>query len=123
MKLHLDNNNFNNILWKFQKIDTLEFVSLNDNVIDSKLPFEIDEYLSNLKFSYLTRNYFKGNILISFSLLKKLKVVDISKQLNDNCSNRHNLTGSLLSFSSSPKSCQLKLGYNCLTGSIPEDFL
>lgn len=49
MKLHLDDNDFDNILREFQKIDTLEFVSLNDNVIDSKLPFEIDEYLSLLE--------------------------------------------------------------------------
>jgi hypothetical protein len=49
VKLHLDDNDFDNILREFQKIDTLEFVSLNDNVIDSKLPFEIDEYLSLLE--------------------------------------------------------------------------
>ena len=49
MKLHLDDNDFDNILREFQKIDTLEFVSLNNNVIDSKLPFEIDEYLSLLE--------------------------------------------------------------------------
>ena len=76
-KLDLDDNDFSYIPWEFETIETLTFLSLNDNVINSKLPFEMGTKLPNLKYLYLARNYFKGDAPQSLMKLKNLEVVDI----------------------------------------------
>ena len=57
-KLVLDDNDFDYVPWKFEKIESLEFLSLKCNMIgNNKLPLEMGSKLPNLKFLCLTGNY------------------------------------------------------------------
>ena len=47
-KLDLDDNYFVNISLRFATIETLKFLSFNDNFIDSKMPNKLGNYLRNL---------------------------------------------------------------------------
>lgn len=61
-KLDLDDNDFDDIPLKVDKLESLEILSLKDNA-------------PNLKYLYLARNYFEGEIPPNFINLKQLEVI------------------------------------------------
>lgn len=59
---------------------------LNDIVIDYEAPNELGNNLTNLEFSYLIGNHFKGNMPLTLMNSLNLEVVDTGQQFQyDDC--------------------------------------